>query len=289
MAVMVNGEKIEDSAIQVEAERLRPGYEKMFKDMEVKEREAQLLEWSKENLIEKTLLQQEVTKNEPKVSREKLDSIMENMKKECKNPQELYNDFGVEDEENLLEKLELIIRTQQKIDQIHEEAPDPSAGDIKKYYQENQEQFMVAEHVRVAHIVKYYGWQCDETTAYQEINQAYEEIQSGSPFELVVTKHTDCSDHGGDIGYIKRGQMVEEFEDVVFNLGVGQISKVFRTRYGYHIAKVYDRKPAHVPELDKVRDNIVNILTKQFQSQAVYDYLDHLKNKAKIEEIKPES
>ena len=51
--------------------------------------------------------------------------------------------------------------------------------------------------------------------------------------------------------------MVEEFNDVVFNLGIGQISDIFRTRFGYHIAKVYDRKPAAIPPLTKVRDGIV--------------------------------
>ena len=83
--------------------------------------------------------------------------------------------------------------------------------------------------------------------------------------------------------------MVEEFDDVVFNLGVGQVSNIFRTRYGYHIAKVYDRKPTHIPELEKVKEQIKEILKKQFQSQAVYNYLDYLKSKAKIEEIKTES
>ena len=67
MALKVNGEIIEDSVIQEEAERLRPQYEKAFKNMDAKERETQLLEWSKENLIEKTLLHQDVTKNEPEV------------------------------------------------------------------------------------------------------------------------------------------------------------------------------------------------------------------------------
>jgi parvulin-like peptidyl-prolyl isomerase len=289
MAVMVNGERIEDSAIQEEAERLRPQYEKAFESMEAKDREAQLLEWSKENLIEKTLLQQEILKNQSKVSKETLHSVLTNLKKECKNEQELYRDFGVEDDENLAKKLEIIIQTQQKLDQLHEEARDPTAADIKKYYEENKEQFREDERVRVAHIVKYYSWQYDEAAAYQKISQIYQEILNGSAFELIVDKHTDCSDTGGDIGYIKRGQMVEEFEDVVFNLGVGQVSNIFRTRYGYHIAKVYDRKPAFIPELEKVKEQINTLLTKQFQSQAVYDYLDYLKSKAKIEEIKTDS
>ena len=289
MAVMVNGELIDDLAIKEEAERLRPRYDKLFEQMDEKEREEQLLEWSKENLIEKILLQQDVAKSDLKVTKNQIDTVLFDLKKNCQNEQELYDDFDVDNEDDLLKKLEIIIQTQQKLDQINEEAPDPSAADIKKYYEDNKENFKQPESIRVAHIVKYYGWQCDEAAAYQKVSQAYEEIQSGLPFESIVDKHSDCADRGGDIGYIKRGQMVEEFDDVVFNLGVGQVSNIFRTRYGYHIAKVYDRKPTHIPELEKVKEQIKEILKKQFQSQAVYNYLDYLKSKAKIEEIKTES
>ena len=63
MAIIVNGERIEDSAIQKEVERLRPRYEEVFADMNSAEREKQLLEWSKQNVIEKALIKQEARKN----------------------------------------------------------------------------------------------------------------------------------------------------------------------------------------------------------------------------------
>jgi len=59
MAIIVNGEKIEDSAIQQEVERLRPDYERVFSDQDPKEREAQLADWSRENVIERVLINQE--------------------------------------------------------------------------------------------------------------------------------------------------------------------------------------------------------------------------------------
>ena len=45
MAIVVNGEKIEDSAIKQEVERLRPDYERVFAEQDPKERETQLLDW----------------------------------------------------------------------------------------------------------------------------------------------------------------------------------------------------------------------------------------------------
>jgi len=57
MSVFVNGQKIDD-IIKAEAERMRPQYEQAFKDMDKDEREAQLLDWSKENAVEQVLLRQ---------------------------------------------------------------------------------------------------------------------------------------------------------------------------------------------------------------------------------------
>ncbi len=80
--------------------------------------------------------------------------------------------------------------------------------------------------------------------------------------------------------------MVEEFEDVVFNLNVGEISDIFRTRFGFHIARLYDRKPGVVPALKEIKDHIVNGLAEQMRTKAIEEFVDKLKTKAKIEETK---
>jgi peptidyl-prolyl cis-trans isomerase C len=79
--------------------------------------------------------------------------------------------------------------------------------------------------------------------------------------------------------------MVEEFEDVVFNLGVGELSGIFRTRYGFHIAKLNNRKPAALKPLAEARKLITEKLKKEKQGKAIDDFVDRLKNKAKIEEV----
>jgi parvulin-like peptidyl-prolyl isomerase len=110
-------------------------------------------------------------------------------------------------------------------------------------------------------------------------------LKNGAAFEVVVDKYTDCADSGGDLGYVARGHMVEEFEDVVFHLGEGEISDVFRTRFGFHIAKVYGREPAAVRSLEEVKGQIVDALKEQMRGKAIDEFVDRLKSKAKIEEM----
>jgi parvulin-like peptidyl-prolyl isomerase len=284
MAVIVNGEKIEDSAIKQEIERLRPEYERVFSEKDPKEREAQLLDWSKENVIERVLINQEAKKNGGKIPEEEIESALANLKEQYTDPQELYKALDVKDDAGIKEQIELQMRVEKTLSEVCKDLPEPPQADIKEYYENNSEQFKTPESARVAHIVKYVNWQTDEETAYNAITEAQNELKNGAAFEMVVDKHTDCADNGGDLGYVTRGQMVEEFEDVVFNLGTGDVSDVFRTRFGFHIAKVYDRKPSAVADLKEVKDQIVSTLQEQMRSKAIDDYIDSLKEKAKIED-----
>ena len=285
MAFVVNGEKIEDSAVKQEVERLRPDYERVFADQDLKEREVQLLDWSRENVIERLLISQEAKANGDKVPSDKIEETLAKLKEQYEDPKQLYKDFNAEDDEKIKQDIETQMRVEQTMNKVCEEMDKPSKAAIKEYYEENKDQFRTPERVRVAHIVKHVNWQTDEESAFRAINEANEELTKGEAFEMVVDKYTDCADDGGDLGFIMKGQMVEEFEDVVFNLGIGQTSDIFRTRFGFHIAKVYGREPEGIAGLDDVQDRIVETLGEQMRGKAIDDFVDGLRSKAKIEEV----
>jgi len=285
MAFVVNGEKIEEQAIKQEVERLRPDYERVFADQDPKEREAQLLDWSKENVIERVLISQEAKANGDKIPSDKIEETLSKLKEQYEDPKQLYKDFNAKDDEKIKQDIETQMRVEQTMNKVCEEMGKPSKAAIKEYYEENKDQFRTPERIRVAHIVKHVNWQTNEEEALRAINEAHAELTNGAAFEMVVDKYTDCADNGGDLGFIMKGQMVEEFEDVVFNLGVGQMSDIFRTRFGFHIAKVYGREPEGIASLDDVKDRIVEALEEQMRSKAIDDFVDDLRSKAKIEEV----
>lgn len=285
MAWIVNGERIEYSEIQREAERLRPQYEQTFVEMEVEEREAQLLDWSRENVVERILINQDAKKSGRAVPAEDVESMLKGLREQYEKAEEFYKDFGENDEQKIKQDLEDHLRVERRLEQVCESLPEPSEDDIRGYYERHMGDYETGEQVRVAHIVKYVNWQSDEQTSFEAINRAHKELVDGAAFETVVDKYTDCGDNGGDLGYVSRGQMVEEFEDVVFNLGVGQVSDVFRTRFGFHIAKVYDRRPPSTAPLEEVRKHIVEILNGRVRETAINDFIDSLKDVAIIEEV----
>ena len=74
-------------------------------------------------------------------------------------------------------------------------------------------------------------------------NQIKEEIQNGRDFAEVAKEHSSCpsSRQGGDLGSFGPGQMVPEFDKVVFNDEVGQVHGPVKTQFGYHLLEITER------------------------------------------------
>ena len=90
------------------------------------------------------------------------------------------------------------------------------------------------------------------------INDIYDKLMKGSDFSDLAkeySKDPGSASKGGDLGWIGYGsQIVKKFQDVAFNLkNRGDISKPFQTQFGYHIAKLLDKKPIE-PFAEKRKD-----------------------------------
>ena len=75
------------------------------------------------------------------------------------------------------------------------------------------------------------------------------EIRRGADFAQVARRESQDSasrEQGGDLGWNRRGELVPEFEHMMFAIAPGQVSPVVLTQYGYHIIKVERAKPSEV-------------------------------------------
>ena len=73
-----------------------------------------------------------------------------------------------------------------------------------------------------------------------ECNEIKAKIQAGSDFADMAKKHSLCPSgrQGGALGTFSPGQMVAEFDKVVFNEAVGQVHGPVKTQFGYHLVEV---------------------------------------------------
>jgi peptidyl-prolyl cis-trans isomerase SurA len=87
----------------------------------------------------------------------------------------------------------------------------------------------------------------DTLAAYQKIEKIRQQALSGTDFgQLARTESEDPSakENGGKLGYFTAMQMVYPFETAAYKTPVGQVSQPIRTRFGYHIIKVNDKRTA---------------------------------------------
>lgn len=88
---------------------------------------------------------------------------------------------------------------------------------------------------------------------------------------------------GGDLGFFGRGEMPKEFEDVVFNIKVGVISRIIKTGYGYHIFLVEARRRGGRLKFSEVKDRIMERLREEKGEAEFNDWIISLKEDKRIE------
>jgi len=167
--------------------------------------------------------------------------------------------------------------------------------EAQKYYNENPKFFNKPELARVSHILitpEFIDPNSDpnadpneaKAIARKKAEDLLEQIKGGADFAELAKIHSNCpmAPQGGDLGFFSRGEMDSAFENVAFELGIGQISDVVETKYGYHIIKATGHTDASTIPFEKVKDKIVEQLTQEKQSELAEEYIQKLKDAANI-------
>lgn len=289
MPFLINDELVEDDAIAREAQSLRqsfqqiPAEERQRRGLDAEHFEKHLREWARENLIERVLLRQEARKDNEPVDAEAVENAVAELKKRSGEP----NRFkaGLQGREELRAEVEDRIRLDRLMGRLTRSIKAPKNREVAEFYRRNRESFRIPEMVRAAHIVKNVDEHTDEETALSAIKQVEAELAAGGVFEELADKHSDCPGSGGALGIFPRGQMVQEFDDVVFALSPNQTSPVFRTPFGFHIAKVYEVTAAGSRSLADARQDVEQELSRRKQTKVIEDFVDRLKTQADIRDL----
>lgn len=109
--------------------------------------------------------------------------------------------------------------------------------------------------VDVSHILIRTSSAQDTLSAYRTAQSIADSLEQGVPFDELAYRNSEdpsaqkkgSRGYKGRLGYIRAGQIVQPFENRMYTVEPGEVSDVFRTKYGYHILKVHDRRPAKRP------------------------------------------
>jgi parvulin-like peptidyl-prolyl isomerase len=279
VAWFVNGEQVDDEAVREEARKMRPQYMESIGPMDPIEAEMQLRDWARENVIERMLLNAAANADPEPVPEQLINETLERLKDRIVE----HAGSGLPNvQDDFRKRIEQDYRMTRLLERVHAKVKPPSQGEIKSIYRRRQSELQLPDTIHAAHIVKNVDDQHDEASARASVEAAMAELESGAPFPEVADKYSDCPGNGGDLGWFARGQMVQEFDDVVFELNPGARSGIFRTQFGFHIATVFERRaPGPIP-FKEVESDIREALLRDRQTKAVEEYIDALRAKAEI-------
>jgi len=180
-------------------------------------------------------------------------------------------------QERIKKELAIQVWQKQQLDKIK-----VSSKELKKYYDKNQDEFNEKENVHARHILVK-----TETEAKEIITQL--KSLKGSALktkfiELAKEKSTGPSGpKGGDLGFFKKGQMVPAFNDKVFTMKVGTITKeAVKTQFGYHVIYLEEKRSASVRTFTEVKSFIEQRLKMEKFKDSMKITMQNLQKKATI-------
>ncbi len=111
------------------------------------------------------------------------------------------------------------------------------------------------------------------------MQQLVDSLKAGVDFGDLARRHSQdqaSAQQGGDLGFVRRGQFVAEFEAAVFSLGLGQISNIIETAFGFHVVQLVERRGDAV----HARHILTRIQRSENSDTSAIALLDSLRDRA---------
>jgi parvulin-like peptidyl-prolyl isomerase len=170
-------------------------------------------------------------------------------------------------------------------------AIDVTDEEVGKYYEENKARFTEKEQIKASRILIRLP---DNPT---DADKKKLKAEAKAVRTKVTAKNADFGEiaktaskgpeasRAGDLGWLTRGRMPPEFDNVAFTLAANTVSDVVETKFGYEIIKVFEKKAERQRAMDEVKDNIKNSLLARKRNEKRREVLRDLKKDAKVEQL----
>jgi parvulin-like peptidyl-prolyl isomerase len=288
IVVVVNNEIITQREVDIMLAPIYNQYRNMYKGEEL----IRMLEDAREKilkqLIEDRLIFSEAKKLNMNIDDKEVDARVDDMKSKVGSEKELENMLH---EQNLTLN-ELRARYKEKI--MIRKLIDSKVGariiitplEVKNYYNDNKDSFMQPEEIKLRTIlIKPKKEQGGDSGALQLMRDLMKRLKDGCDFEGLAKEYSDApgASEGGLMGYVKKGDLMPQIEDIVFNLKEGEITGIIQSPLGYHVFKVDEKRTRRARDLAEVRQDIEEFLYREKASQRLKGWIDTLAKSAYIE------
>ena len=248
-----------------------------------------------ESLIRREIIHQESRKAGIKIDKKDITKEIDAIKKQFLSDAEYKNELVRRNlsEDVLRGQLERNLLISKYVEQQFLKKVKVTDADVKAYYESHLSLLKQPLQVRVSHILIQADSKSEASRkqeARRKAEQILKELKKGRDFNAIAREQSDgpTRTSGGDLGYIRRGQLEKQFESVVFNLKKDEVSDVIETNYGFHLFKVTDRKPESIVAFDNVKEQIKQLLLQEKAKKEADEYARKLREKSDVKILLPE-
>ena len=292
MALVVNGERIDDAVLDGEFSGIKAYFESLG-NVSCCERNDEFRGYARENVVARVLLAQEALRSHPPVADDRVDEAIAKLVEEHGGEQRFYAAFGAGPEQTAVIRrdVETNLRVRTMLERLVASDPAPTDAELRAYYEQHLDAYKTAEEVRASHILKAPSRGEQREAAYQTLRDVRRQLLAGgggdADFDALAREHSDKAADHIDLGFFKRGELAEEFELVAFSMEVGEVSPVFVSPFGFHLVRLTERKPATPRPFEEVRDAVRDHLLQDRQQERTRQLVQDLQARAVIEDEAP--
>jgi parvulin-like peptidyl-prolyl isomerase len=289
MALIINGEEIDDEIIDGEFRQIKGYYERTLQ-VACCERDPEFRRTAKDNITSRVLLNQQAKVEFPTVVEADVSVRLEKLIEEAGGEEQFYLRIGLptKDKDIVRENVSNGVRLDKLLASVYGEEADPTEADLLAHYEKFIEAFKSEEHIHVIHITKGLDGAKSRQEVYEVMRALRKRLLAGEDFETLAEAERGNEQQQIDLGWFKRGEFMEEFETIAFSMDKGEISPVFTTQLGFHLCKLMDVRPASAIPFNEIRDKVAAAFVEHRRDEKFNIYLASLKQSASIQDTDPD-
>lgn len=286
IAVIVNNEIITQSEIDRASEPIYEQYRAVYYGDELVKKLEEARQGVIEQLIEDKLVLSEAKRLNIEVDERDVEEKLEEIKRRFNSTEEFETAIR---SQNLTVK---DLKTRYKEQLMGRKLINEKVGskiiispiEIQDYYNAHINSYVQSEELGLRNILIRPKKGLEVQQALNLAKDILKRIREGGDFEALAKEYSEGPNakEGGLMGYVKKGDLLPEIENVVFNMKAGDISDVIQTSLGYHIFKVEEKKERRTFDLSEVRHDVEDAIFREKIKGKVKGWIEGLKKNAYI-------
>jgi peptidyl-prolyl cis-trans isomerase SurA len=159
---------------------------------------------------------------------------------------------------------------------------------LKSFYLQHIQRFKEPNQIRVSHILIVIPEDADDLLVEALRHRGemiLDKLSRGEDFQGLARLYSDdaSAKNGGDLGFFKRGELLPQIERITFTLRPGQFRGLVRTKIGFHIVKVTDKKEGRIIPYEEVMEKVRSQYAEEESRRLYKAWLQKVKAKSFIE------